>query len=54
MLSNARLQEENDVLKKQNRDYSILRKTLGRDYVDGLLEQMKLSRRGERNHHNRE
>ncbi len=52
--SNTRLQEENDIPKKQNKEYAFLRKTLGREYVDGLLEQVKLSHKGERNYHNRE
>ena len=44
VLSNARLQEENDILKKQNKEYAFLRKALGREYVNGLLEQVNLSR----------
>ena len=46
--SNQRYQLKNDDLKKQLRDYKIVRKVLGKEVVDRVLEQAKTKPRFER------
>ena len=46
--SNQRYQLKNDTLKKQLRDYKIVRKVLGSKEIDKLLEQAKTKPKLER------
>lgn len=40
-LENDRLKEENGILRKQNKEYSLLRKVFGRDQVESWVQQAK-------------
>ena len=40
-LENDRLKEENGILRKQNKEYSLLRKVFGRDQVESWVQQTK-------------
>ena len=40
-LENERLREENGILRKQNKEYSLLRKVFGRERVESLVKQAR-------------
>ena len=42
---NAKLKDDNDVLRAENKDYKLLRKIVGSKQIDSLLEQAKASKR---------
>ena len=46
---NDRLREENEALREQNKDYSLLRKVLGKDHMDDLLRQAREKQQVKRN-----